>query len=181
MSILEVVDYLRAPKLLRRVARPVRQEEIYTDPFAIFVCDLVDTMRAHRGLGLAATQVEPTAPDGVPWAVFVMRNGQIGRPQVVINPEIKSSGDDQWAEDGCLSFRSVAWKCRYPETLEAIALDDDWKPLDLVVTGREARCFVHETDHLAGRCMVDKMPRADKHKFLARVAKVRLVPITEKP
>jgi peptide deformylase len=171
VSVVEIVDYLTDAALLRRRAVEVKQEEVYADKFCAFVVDLTDTLAASGGIGLAATQLRWDFPAGVPWRVFAVRDPKRGRPMVVVNPVIRSASDQQWRHDGCLSFRSVTWTCRYPEMVTATAVDDDWKPLDLVVTGLEARCFAHEEEHLRGRVMLDRMRADERSRFLAKVAK----------
>jgi peptide deformylase len=177
MAALAIVDYLSRPALLRRASRDVSEKEIYADEFCRFVVDLRDTLRAYGGIGLAATQVEPCAPDGRVWRVFVLQDLASKKVSVVVNPRIVQQEGVEWAEDGCLSFRSVGAPCRYPTRVIAKAVDDDWSPLDLEVTGFEARAFKHETDHLSGILMVDQMKPDAKQKFLRRVARAALPPV----
>jgi peptide deformylase len=177
VSALAIVDYLSRPALLRRASRDVTEREIYADEFCKFVVDLKDTLRAYGGIGLAATQVAPCAPDGMVWRVFLLQDMASRKVTVVVNPRIVEASGVEWAEDGCLSFRSVGAPCRYPTRVIAKAVDDDWSPLDLEVTGLEARAFRHEADHLTGVLMIDQMKSDAKQKFLRRVQRAALPPV----
>lgn len=177
MTVLRVVDYLTEPALLRRRARPVRAEEVYDDRFCAFVRDLRETLAFHRAAGLAATQLDAAAPDGGVWDVFAMADPEKrGGVWVVLNCEVLCSEKLEWGDDGCLSFRNVPWKCRYPSVVHARGLDDDWRPLDLFCDGVEARVVAHEAEHLRGRLMLDQLAGKERDRFLARVAKATKLP-----
>lgn len=167
MAVVPVVDYLSNPRALRRVARAVRPEEIYDDRFCAFIRDLVDTMLAKDGAGLAATQIHPELAE--PPAAFAMLDGRT--PRVIINPRIRDGYASEWGQEACLSFRYVEARIRRPTRLEVEAVDDDWRPLDLEVTGFEARCVAHEIEHLEGRLMIDPMSGGERQRFLQKVGK----------
>jgi peptide deformylase len=172
-TILKIVDYLSKGQLLRRVARDVRSDEINTDAFQAFVHSMVATMTMHRGLGLASTQVEATAPDGTVWAVVVLQDTTQQRAGVLLNPKITERSDLRWSNEACLSFRSVPVLLRQPHRVVFTTMGEDGKTTEVVATEREAVCVFHEVEHLHGKTLLDRMRPGERQKFLTKVAKVR--------
>jgi peptide deformylase len=144
---------------LRAIAEPVSLDAIGTDPVQGLIVDLVDTMRAASGAGLAATQI------GVPLRVAVMEVNDNPRypykPRipltVAINPVIEPL-DDELVEvnEGCLSvplrgnvFRQVNIRVRY--------LGRKGVEHDEVKRGLTAGTWQHECDHLDGVLFIDKV------------------------
>jgi peptide deformylase len=168
---LQVVDYVTNPKPLRRVARPVRLDEIGTDPYEQFVRDLLDTMRDHNGRGLAATQVDASAPDGTVWSMFAMRDVQADRWAVVLNPEVLTRENMVWENEACLSFRAVSALTRQPMRITGRCMGVDGSVVDVMADGREAAVFNHESEHLRGLTMLDRMKPGPRQKFLQAVAR----------
>lgn len=167
-----IYDYLTEPKPLRRVARSVRADELGTEALEVFQNNLVDTMRDHNGLGLAATQVNATAPDGTVWALFAMRN-ESDRWAVIANPVIVSRSANEWANEGCLSFRSVPVLTCLPTRVEFTCMGLQGETVNLTATGLEARIIAHETEHLSGKVLIDRLRPSERQKFLAKVARIR--------
>lgn len=182
MTVLRLHDYLTDLAPLRRVARAVRPDEFATDAFQQFVYDLKDTMCAYGGLGLAATQVDAAVPDGTVWRVFVMRQSpasyEIG---TFCNAEILSRDAARWAQEGCLSFRSVPWMARAAGSVMVRAQDEDGRAHAGTDSGFTARILAHEAEHLDGKTMVDRMAHVEKARFLQRVRVTRrLVAVDER-
>lgn len=171
MTILRIHDHLTDAQPLRRVARDVREDEFTTDAFQQFVYDLKDTMCAYRGLGLAATQVDASAPDGTVWRVFVMGQDGLAKMATFCNPKILEAFRPEWLNEGCLSFRSVPARLRLPTWLKLEAMSDDGVKHVGTVEGLGARVCAHETEHLDGRTMIDRMTHVEKARFLQRVRK----------
>lgn len=117
--------------------------------------DLVDTMYANNGLGIAAIQI------GEPYKMFLVESELAGLerdtlPLVFINPEVIRTGDDtEKADEGCLSFPNVYVPVERPllATIRAIDLNGD----EFELEGEEllARCLLHENDHLTGQLLID--------------------------
>lgn len=170
--ILRVHDWLTNSEPLKRVAREVRKDELQTNAFAQFVRSLVDTMGAHRGLGLAATQVDASAPDGTVWSVFVMRTST-HHFVPVINPSIIKTEAYEWQLEACLSFRSVPWRTYQPTKVQAFTMDEDGETHDVMATGLEAICFFHEYRHLHGENLIDSIRGPDRRKFIRLLQKAR--------
>ncbi len=144
MAILKIVKF--GDPLLRKTSRPV--EEI-TPRIITLLDDMIDTMRAAGGCGLAAVQV------GVLRRVFVMGlgDGVIG----AVNPEILSTHGKQTGQEGCLSFPNQWDDVTRPKRVKFKAQDRNGKWF--IMTGEDlmARCICHETDHLDGIVFLDRV------------------------
>jgi peptide deformylase len=113
------------------------------------VADLIETMQAAPGAGLAAPQI------GVPLRVFVWDIDEaIGH---LINPTLDLGEEMQDGEEGCLSFPDLVYKT--PRAFRAVAKGFNMHGEPITVEGTEllARCLQHETDHLNGVLFIDRM------------------------
>lgn len=142
LSILEFPD----PRL-RRVARPVEQ---VTDRERQLAADMLETMYASRGIGLAATQVN----EGVRVVVMDLSEAR-DEPRYFINPEIIDRSGKQTCEEGCLSVPGVYAEVERAERVRIRALGLDGEPFELDADGLLAVCIQHEIDHLDGKVFVD--------------------------
>jgi peptide deformylase len=107
------------------------------------VDDMLETMDAHRGAGLAAPQV------GVSARVFVFDCG--GRRGHVVNPVWTALDDEtQTGPEGCLSIPGVQAACTRAARVRVTGIDRDGEPVEMEVDGILARAAQHETDHLDG-------------------------------
>ena len=106
--------------------------------------EMLETMRAHNGIGLAANQV------GLLRQVFVMKL-QDGREMGFFNPAILF-GDNDFinGEEGCLSFPNLWLKVERHNKITAMYLDNTGKRCIIELEGIDSRCFQHELDHLGG-------------------------------
>lgn len=115
------------------------------------VRDMVQTMDASNGIGLAAPQV------GVHERIIVARVNKT--LAVLINPQIvRHSKHREWGREGCLSIPGEQVGRRRWTRVTVEAFSYDWKPVTLNVTGLMARVLQHEIDHLDGILMVDEEP-----------------------
>ena len=142
--------------LLRVRAEAVSDDEI--PEMQSFIDDLIETMRAAHGAGLAATQV------GVAKRICVIEVAENPRYPykptipltVLINPEIEVLTDERFSNyEGCLSVPNLRGIVRRPTKIRVSALDRDGKPFEQVVEGLSAGTFQHEVDHLDGTLFVD--------------------------
>lgn len=118
---------------------------------------MVETMRSHKGIGLAAPQI------GLNEQLFVVDVGD--GPFVVINPQIiKKTGSDVM-EEGCLSIPEVLIKVKRAESLVVTYMDENNRHLELRCNGLLAKVIQHETDHLNGKLIVDYASIPEKIKF----------------
>jgi peptide deformylase len=161
-----ILQYPRDEKLLRRKARPVRDDEFGGDALLEFVAALGRTMVDARGLGLAATQVEE-APGGEPWMLFVLSAGDSSYG-VVCNPVVAWRKGELLGQEGCLSFargRSTALVAA-PQSVQVDGFNARGKPFSLMLDHLRARAAVHEVEHLGGGLMVDRMSQLKRASFL---------------
>lgn len=117
--------------------------------------DLVDSMYAENGLGIAALQL------GDPRKMFIVEPKLAGReetdpPVAFLNPEVLWTSDEQQdSEEGCLSFPDVYIKVKRPLRCKVRAMGLDGEMFELEGEGLLARCLLHENDHLTGKLLVD--------------------------
>jgi len=117
--------------------------------------DLVDTMYAENGLGIAALQL------GDPRRMFIVEPKLAGReptdpPLAFINPDVVwTSDDDQDSEEGCLSFPEIYIKVKRPMRAKIRAMGIDGQIFEVEGEALFARCLLHENDHLTGKLLVD--------------------------
>jgi len=140
---------------LRRKARPIDNVDAEVQSVARRMLEL---MREARGVGLAGPQV------GLDWRIFVANaTGEPADDQVFINPRL-SNPSEEWGphEEGCLSIPNVNAEIRRPLGITIEALDIDGKPFTLTSDELPARIWQHETDHLDGILILDRMNPMDK-------------------
>jgi peptide deformylase len=148
--------------VLRQKAAPVPQvnEEVRKVAAA-----MIEVMRKEDGIGLAAPQV------GLPWRMFVVDvppnekrsatadpPSATSGPQVYINPVLsKPTGDLETYEEGCLSLPDIRGDVIRPPTITITYMDIEGRQVTQTATGLLGRCWQHETDHLDGVLIIDKM------------------------
>jgi peptide deformylase len=153
-------------QILHEVARPV---EALTPDVASVIADMIDTMYAAPGIGLAATQI------GVPLRIFVVDitlghdpNGLI----VMVNPEFVSRDGMQLEEEGCLSVPGFNATVVRPERATVKGLDREGVEHQREGTGLLARAFQHEMDHLDGTLFVDRLRGVKRDLIVRRIKKL---------
>ena len=158
--------------ILRQKAKPVGK---ITKAERQLIDDLLETMEAHEGVGLAAPQ------GGIPQRIFVAR--WEGETFALVNPEVEwQSKETVMGMEGCLSIPGVQGKIIRHEKIRVRALDADGKPIVLQPEGWLARIFQHEIDHLDGILILD---RTDELFWVVEEetdegeTKVRLIPTTK--
>ncbi|MEK6743960.1 MAG: peptide deformylase [Nitrospirota bacterium] len=133
--------------------------------------DMVETMHAAPGVGLAANQV------GVPLQVAVIDIGDHEeegkkRPLVVlINPEVVSLEGTVVAEEGCLSVPDLTEKVKRAARIKVRAKDRAGKTFELEADGLMAKALQHEIDHLNGILFIDRLSPIKKSIFRRRMKK----------
>jgi peptide deformylase len=151
---------LGSPVLRQRAADVARVD----DDVRQLVDDLFETMRAAKGVGLAANQV------GVARRVAVVDVGEEEPPPLVlINPVIlRRSDETETAEEGCLSIPEIFGEVERPFGITVEALDRDGRPYQLEVAGYKARAIQHEIDHLDGVLFLDHLSAVKRGLLLAK-------------
>lgn len=156
---------------ITRWGTPVMHREladvtVFDDELHTLVADMVATMYAARGVGLAANQV------GVDLKVFVFDCPDDDDHQVtgvVCNPVLTlPEGKDRNLEDadeGCLSLPGAFTGCARPDHARVTGVDEHGEPVEFIGTGLLARCLQHETDHLFGTVFGDRVPERSRKKL----------------
>lgn len=145
---------------LRAPARPVTDFNPAVESLAR---DLLETMYAADGLGLAATQI------GDNNRVFVMDlSDQNQEPQVFVNPVILTRTGTQKRQEGCLSIPGVYEDVVRAARIQVQAQDARGRPLEKWAEGLEAVCIQHELDHLDGRLFIDHLSVLKRERLLKR-------------
>ena len=135
--------------VLRQSARPIAQVD---EAIRRLARDLIETMYANDGIGLAAPQV------GHDLQLFVANPSQArGRELIVINPALEVMRGRSSIVEGCLSVPQVWEKVRRSATVRLRGLDAAGKPLLLEAEGLLAIVLQHEVDHLQGRLFIDRL------------------------
>ena len=131
--------------VLRKVCRPV--DEI-TPRILTLLDDMVETMRAADGCGLAAPQV------GVLRRVVVIET-EPGQVYELINPKIIATAGEQEAAEGCLSVPGRSGITRRPKHVTVRALNRKGEIVEISGSDLLARAICHELDHLDGKLYID--------------------------
>ena len=149
---------------LHTVAKPVAQVD---ERIRQLAADMIETMYAHEGVGLAATQVD------VHERLIVMDISEThDQPVVLINPEIVSASDDvAVAEEGCLSVPSIYDKVERPARVTVRALGRDGQLFEMQAEGLTAVCVQHEMDHLRGKVFVEYLSSLKRDRIRTKMLK----------
>jgi len=130
--------------------------------------DMLETMYASKGIGLAATQVN------VLQRVIVIDISETrDQPLYLANPEIIQSSGRQPREEGCLSVPGIYEKVERAENVVVRALGRDGKPFELAADGLLGVCIQHEIDHLDGKLFVDYLSELKRQLIRRRLQKER--------
>ena len=170
MAILPIIE-IPDPRL-RKVSEPVATVD---DDLRRLMDDMLETMYAAPGIGLAAIQV------GVPKRVLVIDlqdEGEDGKPvknpRYFVNPEIlSSSGDLSVYNEGCLSVPEIFADVERPARVRARWLDYDGKAHEEELDELMSTCLQHEMDHLEGVIFIDHLSKLKRSMALKKLEKLR--------
>lgn len=164
MAVREVLTY-PAP-VLDEVCRPV--EEI-DDDIRLLAADMIDTMRAAPGIGLAAPQV------GRPVRVITIdlqpREPKSENLIVLVNPEIVETEGEMTSNEGCLSLPEFQVDVKRAARVVVEGLDLDGRPVRIEDDGLLAVVCQHEIDHLDGVLLLDRVSSLKRNLYKNRVKK----------
>jgi peptide deformylase len=178
--ILEIVQY--GNPVLREKGREVKEVDEKIKKLAE---DMLETMRAANGVGLAAQQV------GVPVQMTVIDVADIEErpsamfigddevkiedhmPMVLLNPQLKLSKDKETASEGCLSFPEMTADITRASGVRCKAKLLDGKEIEFDASGLLARALQHEVDHLNGVLFIDRMNAAAKASVAGRLKRLQ--------
>lgn len=154
--------------VLKQVSKPV---EAVTDETRALMDDMLETMYAAPGIGLAAVQI------GVPVRVIVMdlaKEGERPAPRHFVNPEIlELEGDKQAYEEGCLSVPDFFDEVERPKRVRLRYLNYQGDQVEEWAEGMYAVCIQHEMDHLQGTLFIDHLSRLKRSYAINKVKKAR--------
>lgn len=160
MAIFQVVRY-PDPVLLKAT------EEVASigEREKILIRDMIDTMYAEKGVGLAANQI------GVARRVFIALPDEKAKPIAFINPRIIRKSGVIIEQEGCLSLPGHYEKVRRFSKVTLAALTPEGKSVEVEAEGLLARIFQHETDHLDGYVYLHRLGFLKRHRLLKRLSK----------
>jgi peptide deformylase len=160
LTILEYPD----PRL-RTVARPV---EAVDDELRTLIADMLETMYAAKGIGLAATQVDVHRR-----LLVIDASEERNDPRVFVNPEVIARDAMGLHQEGCLSVPGIYEDVQRAQRIRVRALDRDGRPFELDAEDLLAVCIQHEIDHLDGRLFVDYLSELKRQRIRKRLDKDR--------
>jgi len=153
-------------KLLRQVSKPV---EKFTTETQKLMDDMLETMYAANGIGLAAIQI------GIPQRIIVMdlsKDPEIKEPRYFVNPIIKNKDPKKVTyEEGCLSVPNQFAEIDRPSQCDVEYLDYNGKKQFLHADGLLATCIQHEMDHLEGTLFIDYLSKLKRSIIIKKLSK----------
>ena len=148
-----------------------KKVEIVNDEIRSLMDDMLDTMYAAPGIGLAAIQI------GVPKRVIVIdlaREDEKKTPLYFVNPEIISNSDtDSSYEEGCLSVPGQFAEISRPNKCKVKFLNYNGVEQILETEGLLATCIQHEMDHLEGILFIDYLSKLKKSMIIKKLSKIK--------
>jgi peptide deformylase len=162
MSTLHILRY--PDPRLHTVARPVAAVDAR---IIRLVDDMLETMYAAKGIGLAATQVDVHER-----VIVIDVSERHDEPIVLINPELTAASDDLVpGEEGCLSVPDIYDKVPRHSRVTVRALDRDGNSRSIEAEGLLAVCIQHEMDHLMGKVFVEMLSPLKRNRIRTKMIK----------
>lgn len=179
--ILDITQY--GDPVLRAVSVPV---QLPNDDLKTLADNMLETMYAAEGIGLAAPQVGlnirmvvidiPEDEDEEEPATVIVNGEEKSlrsiMPLVFVNPELEAYGKEYLFTEGCLSVRNIRANVSRPESVRAKLTMLDGSVMELDCGGLLARCLQHECDHLDGFLFVDRVSSAAKITLAKKLKKL---------
>ena len=155
-------------KILRQISKPV---ERVTKVEQQIMDDMLDTMYAAKGIGLAAIQI------GIPKRIIVMdisKDPKKKEPRYFVNPIIKNKNPIKSTyEEGCLSVPNQFAEIDRPSKCDVEYLDYNGQKQLLNAEGLLATCIQHEMDHLEGILFIDYLSKLKKSMIIKKLSKLK--------
>ena len=152
--------------ILRKTSEPVEKID---KKIKNLMDDMLETMYAAPGIGLAAVQI------GILKRIIVIdlsKEGEKKKPIFIVNPEIISKSSDLVSyEEGCLSIPNQFAEVERPNTCKIKFLDYEGNKKELEAEGLLATCIQHEIDHLNGILFIDYLSKLKKEMIIKKVKK----------
>jgi peptide deformylase len=163
MALLQILEF--PDERLRTVARPV---EVVDDEIRAALDDMLETMYAAPGIGLAATQVNIHKR-----MIVIDVSEEKNQPLYLINPEILALDGIEEMDEGCLSVPGIYETVSRADRVTIKALGYDGKPFELKADELLAVCIQHEIDHLDGKLFVDYLSPLKRNRIKKKLEKSR--------
>ncbi|MDX9714788.1 MAG: peptide deformylase [Dissulfurispiraceae bacterium] len=163
MAILEIKKY--PADVLKQKSLPVEKVDSNIQKL---IDDMIETMYAAPGIGLAAPQV------GVSKRIIVVDINSLeeeSEPVVLVNPEITDTDGLIESEEGCLSVPECLATIKRAETVVIKGLDRDGKEVSIKADGLFARALQHEIDHLNGVIILDRLSQLKRDLYRKKISK----------
>jgi len=170
--------------VLKQVSTPVAEVD---DSVRTLMDDMLETMYAAPGIGLAAVQIGDTRrvvvmdlgdgerPEGAPLVDEGGEDAEADRhanPRYFVNPEILWASDEQFCyEEGCLSIPEYFDQVERPARVRVAYLNYEGQRVEEEIEGLYAVCFQHELDHLNGVLFIDHLSRLRRDRAVTKVKK----------
>lgn len=162
MSVLTILEF--PDDRLRKKAAAVKQVD---NEISNLVDEMLDTMYAYKGVGLAATQVNIHKR-----IIVIDVSEEKDTPLCFINPEISVSQGEEESEEGCLSVPGFFEKVKRAEQITVKALDKQGKSFEMQADGLLSICIQHEIDHLEGKLFVDYISSLKRQRIKKKLEKI---------
>jgi peptide deformylase len=162
MALLPILNF--PDPRLRTKAKPVEQ---VNDSIRTLAADMLETMYAAPGIGLAASQVDRHIQ-----LIVMDLSEDKNNPMVFINPKVTPLTDEtQLYEEGCLSVPQYFDKVNRPSRVKIESLDLDGNLVSIEADGLLAVCIQHEMDHLDGKLFVDYLSPLKRQRIREKLNK----------
>jgi len=163
MALLEVLHF--PDQRLRTVAKPVDQ---ITDELKQITTNMIETMYAEDGVGLAATQINFHQR-----VVVIDVSETRDQPMVIINPNIIAQSGEEESQEGCLSVPETNADIQRSEFVTLEYLDLEGNKQTINADGLLAVCIQHELDHLKGKLFIDYLSPLKQKRIKTKLEKLK--------
>lgn len=163
MAVLKIRKY--PEDVLKKKTRPVSE---FDSELQKLIDDMIETMYAAPGVGLAANQVGVSKQVTV---IDVSSRDETSSLIVLVNPEVIHKEGEDSCEEGCLSIPEYTTIVKRAEKVKVRGLDRNGSPIEIEAEGLLARALQHEIDHLNGFLLIDRIGRIKREFFRKRYAR----------
>ena len=162
MAIMKILQY--PDERLHLVASRV---DVFDEALKTLVSDMLETMYAAPGVGLAATQIDVQKQ-----IIVTDLSEKRDKPIVLINPEIIATSGMSYIEEGCLSVPGIFESVERAENITVSARNQNGESFEIRADGLLSVCIQHEIDHLKGKVFVEYLSRLKQTRILAKMKKL---------
>lgn len=141
--------------------------EVFDAKLGSLVADMLETMYAAPGIGLAATQVDVQKQ-----IIVIDTSENRDAPLVLVNPEITAMAGKSTLEEGCLSVPGIYETVDRAESISVRAKDAQGAAFEMTAEGLLSVCIQHEIDHLKGKVFIEYLSRLKQTRILSKMRKL---------